>query len=43
MCKDIYENPHFLDQLPLSNNEKQHTLAEVSFICINELNGTQKP
>lgn len=43
MCKDIYENPHFLDQLPLSNDEKQQTLAEVSFICQNEQNGSQKP
>ncbi len=43
MCKDIHENPHILDILPLSNEEKKKTLAEVAFICNNEINGFQKP
>lgn len=43
MCKDIHENPHFLDMIPLSNGEKEKTVAEVAFICQNEQNGSQKP
>lgn len=39
MCKDIHENPHSLNLLPLSNEEKARTLAETAFIYQNELNG----
>lgn len=36
-CKDINENPNFLDILPLADKEKEKTLAEVAFICKSEL------
>lgn len=39
MCKDIHENPHSLDILPISNEEKTSALAETSFVYQNELNG----
>lgn len=37
MCKDIHENPQLLDLLSLSKEEKEKTLAEVAFICQNEI------
>ncbi len=36
MCKEIQGNPTLLDQLPLSKEEKEKTLAEVAFICQTE-------
>jgi hypothetical protein len=41
MCKDIYENPALLDQLPLSKEEKEKALAEIAFICKTENNNTE--
>jgi len=39
ICKDIHENPHSLDLLPLSKEEKTQTLAEAAYIYQNEQNG----
>lgn len=36
MCKDIKENPHSLDLIPISSQEKEKTLTEVAFICSTE-------
>ncbi len=36
ICKDIHENPNLLDLLPLSREEKEKTLTEISFICQRE-------
>ncbi len=40
ICKDIHENPRLLDLIPLSNEEKEKTLAEVAFICQSENNNS---
>jgi hypothetical protein len=36
MCKSIQENNQLLDMLPLSQEERKKTLAEVAFICESE-------
>lgn len=36
LCKEIHENPHILDTLPLSKEDREKTLAEVDVICREE-------
>lgn len=36
LCKDIHENPSVLNEIPLSPEEKNQALAELSFICNSE-------
>lgn len=36
LCKDIHENPSILDQLQMSNEDKEKSLAEISYICSTE-------
>jgi len=36
LCKEIHENPHVLDLLPLSKEDREKTLAEVNVICREE-------
>jgi len=36
MCKEIYNNKSLLDELQLSGDEKQKTIAEIEYICNSE-------
>lgn len=36
LCKNIHENPSVLNELPLSQEEKDRTLAELAYICSSE-------
>lgn len=37
LCKDIQKNPNLLDILPLSSEEKEKVMAEVHFICAEDI------
>lgn len=36
LCKDIHEDPAILDQLPLSKDEREKVLSEISYVCSTE-------
>jgi hypothetical protein len=38
LCREVHENPSFLDFLNISPHEKQRTVSELAFICASDSN-----